>query len=60
MVFTAAHLVENVIPYVPIRQWVIGFPMHIHHYLLEYRILQDVLQIVVDEIRKTLGGGTHT
>jgi hypothetical protein len=54
MVFTAAHLVENVIPCIPIRQWVISFPQRIRHYLLEYDILQDVLNLVVDEIRKTI------
>jgi hypothetical protein len=54
MAFTAAHLVENVIPCIPIRQWVISFPQRIRHYLLEYGILQDVLNLVVDEIRKTI------
>lgn len=53
MVETAAHLVENVIPHVPVRQFVISFPMRIRHYLQTYSILQPVLLIVVDEIRKT-------
>ena len=54
MVETAAHLIENVIPLVPIRQWVISFPIRIRHYLKTPTILQDVLRIVVDEIRKRL------
>jgi Transposase zinc-binding domain len=33
MVETAANLMENVIPIVPMRQWVISFPMRIRHYL---------------------------
>ena len=49
---TAAHLVENVIPLVPIRQWVISFPLRIRHYLLEHDTLQAVLEIVVEEVRK--------
>jgi hypothetical protein len=54
MVETAANLMENVIPLVPIRQFVISFPMRIRHYLQTHAILQDVLRIVVDEIRKKL------
>lgn len=54
MVETATHLVENLIPCVPTRQWVISFPMRIRHYLLTPKILQDVLKIVIDEIRKKL------
>ena len=54
MAATAAHLVENVLPIVPVRQWVISFPLRIRHYLLDHNILQDVLDIVVDEIRKRI------
>jgi len=54
MVETAANLIENVIPYVPVRQFVISFPMRIRHYLQTNAILQTVLRIVVDEIRKRL------
>lgn len=54
MVETAIHLVENLIPCVPTPQWVISFPMRIRHYLLTPSILQDVLKIVIDEIRKKL------
>jgi len=54
MVETAANLVENVIPSVSVRQWVISFPMRIRHYLQTHTILQTVLRIVVDEIRRRL------
>jgi hypothetical protein len=54
MVETAANLIENVIPCVPCRQFVISFPLRIRHYLQTYSILQDVLRIVVYEIRKRL------
>ena len=52
MVETAANLVENVIPCIPVRQFVISFPMRIRHYLRTHKILQAVLRIVVDEIRR--------
>jgi hypothetical protein len=51
---TAANLIDNVIPPVPIRQFVMSFPMRIRHYLQTHEILQAVLKIVVDEIRKRL------
>ncbi len=54
MVQIATHLIENVIPCVPMRQFVISFPMRIRYYLLTQNILQTVLRIVVDEIRKKL------
>ena len=54
MVETAAHLVENVIPHVPIRQFVISFPKRIRHYLQKQTFLQKVLHIVIDEIKKAL------
>lgn len=54
MVKTAANLIDNVIPCVPVRQFVISFPKRIRHYLQTNAILQDVLRIVVDEIRKRL------
>jgi len=54
MVETAAHLVDNIIPLVPCRQFVISFPFKVRHYLQTPNILQAVLRIVVDEIRKKL------
>ena len=54
MVEAAAHLVENVIPCIPMRQWVISFPKRLRCYLQTNAILQDVLRIVVAEVRKKL------
>jgi hypothetical protein len=54
MVQTAAHLVDEVLPRLPFRQFVISFPMRIRYYLQTHTILQSVLKIVVDEIRKRL------
>jgi len=52
MVEVAAHMTENLIPAIPIRQWVISFPKRIRHYLRTEAILQKVLRIVANEIRK--------
>ncbi len=54
MVATAAHLIDEVLPRTPFRQFVISFPMRIRHYLENHKNLQTVLRIVMDEIRKTL------
>src|SRR5262245_34737702 len=54
MVETAANLIENVIPRIPVRQFVISFPKRIRHYLQTHAILQNVLKIVSDEIKKRL------
>ena len=54
MVETAAHLVDNVLPRLSFRQFVISFPMRIRHYLKTHTILQAILKIVIDEIRKCL------
>jgi hypothetical protein len=51
---TAANLIENLIPAIPIRQWVISFPKRIRHFLQTDAILQEVLRIVVDEVRKRI------
>lgn len=54
MTEAAANLIENVIPCVPVRQFVISFPKRIRHYLQTHAILQTILSIVVDEIRKKM------
>lgn len=54
MVETAANLIENMIPFVPVRQFVISFPKRIRHYLQTHSILQAILKIVIDEITKRL------
>ena len=52
MVETAAHIQENVIGPHPVRQWVVSFPKRIRHYLQTDAILQKVLRIVANEIKK--------
>ena len=54
MVETAAHLIDELLPRVPFRQFVMSFPLRIRHYLENHATLQTVLKIVMDEIRKTL------
>ncbi len=54
MVETAAHLVDNVLPRLPFRQFVLSFPKRIRHYLETHTLLQAVLKIVVEEIRTRL------
>ena len=48
----AARIRENVIGQIPIRQWVISFPKRIRYYLQTDAILQKVLRIVANEIKK--------
>jgi len=49
----AAHLVDNVIPEVPIRQWVLSFPYHLR-YLFAYqkKALHHSLQIMLRVISR--------
>ena len=54
MVETAANLIDNLLPRIQYRQWVMSFPRRIRHYLETHKILQAVLKIVIDEIRKTV------
>ena len=54
MVETAAHLVDNVLPRLSFRQFVLSFPKRIRHYLETHTLLQAVLKIVVEEIRTRL------
>jgi hypothetical protein len=52
MAKTAAHIQENIIGQLPVRQWVVSFPKRIRHYLQTDSILQKVLRVVANEIRK--------
>lgn len=52
MAETAAHIQSNIIGQLPVRQWVVSFPKRIRHYLKTDAILQKVLRIVVNEIKK--------
>ena len=49
----AAHLVDNVIPEVPIRQWVLSFPYNLR-YLFAYqkKALHQALQVMLRVINR--------
>ncbi len=47
MAETAAHLVDHVIPRVPVRQWVVSFPIPLRHLLAtQPQLLSPVLQVI--------------
>ncbi len=47
MAETAAHLVEHVIPHVPVRQWVVSFPIPLRHlFATQPQLLSPVLQVI--------------
>ncbi len=47
MTETAAHLVEQVIPHVPVRQWVVSFPIPLRHlFATQPHLLSAVLQVI--------------
>ena len=53
MADTAAHLVDRVIPHVPVRQWVLSLP-----YALRYRLAYDagMVTAVLDVLLKAVFG----
>ncbi len=55
MVETAAHLVDQVFPQVPVRQWVLSFPKRLRYFLVrDADLLNRVLQIFLDSVEKAL------
>ncbi len=47
MAETAAHLVEHVMPQVPVRQWVLSFPIPLRHlFATQPQLLSPVLQVI--------------
>jgi hypothetical protein len=47
MAQTAAHLVDHVIPRVPVRQWVLSFPIPLRYLLAAHpHLLSPVLQVI--------------
>ncbi len=47
MAETAAHLVEHVIPRVPVRQWVVSFPIPLRYlFATQPHLLSPVLQVI--------------
>ena len=55
MAETAAHLVDHVLPPLPMRQWVLSLPKRLRYYLQRDReALNAVLRIFLDEIERHL------
>lgn len=55
MVETAAHLVDQVFPLVPVRQWVLSFSMRLRYFLArDAGQLNRVLQIFLNCVEKAL------
>ena len=55
MAETAAHLVDHVVPAVPIRQWVFSLPKRLRYFLLRDAALPNsVLRIALREIERAL------
>jgi len=53
MVETSAHLVDQVFPQVPVRQWVLSFPKRLRYFLArDADLLNRVLQIFLDSVEK--------
>ena len=47
MAETAAHLLDHVIPHVPVRQWVLSFPIPLRHlFASNPALLSPVLQVI--------------
>ena len=47
MAEAAAHLVDHVIPKVPVRQWVLSFPIHLRSlFAVHPELLAPILQII--------------
>ena len=51
----AAHLVDHVIPYFPVRQWVLSLPKRLRYYIHHNaKLCSKVLRIFMNEINKQL------
>jgi hypothetical protein len=54
---TAAHLVDEILPHVPLRQWVLAAPFDLHHRLArDATLAKAALAIFIDEIERFLYG----
>jgi hypothetical protein len=55
MVDAAAHLVDRVLPMVPVRQWVLSLPFQLRCRLAyDSRLVRDVLHIFIQEVFSSL------
>ena len=61
MVETAAHLVDHVFPWLPVRQWVSSLPKRLHYYFLQRdaRTVTAVLNIFLRAVEKRLMPGIN-
>ncbi len=54
---TAAHLVDEVLPHVPLRQWVLAAPFDLHHRLArDAALAKAALAVFIGEIERFLYG----
>jgi hypothetical protein len=57
----AAHLTDQVLPPLPLRQWVLSLPKRIRHFLLhDPRLAGNVLRVLLRAIRSTLRRAAQT
>jgi len=55
MADTAAHLVDRVLPMVPVRQWVLSLPFQLRYRLAyDSGLVRDVLHIFIQEVFSSL------
>jgi hypothetical protein len=55
MAETAAHLVDNVFPAVPVRQWVVSLPKRLRYFLVrDARLLNRVVRIALSEVERAI------
>jgi hypothetical protein len=55
MADTAAHLVDRVLPSVPVRQWVLSLPFSLRYRLAyDSRLVRDVLRIFLQAVFASL------
>ena len=60
MAQTAAHLVDHVIPHVPVRQWVLSLPIPLRLLLAaQPKLMTPVLQVVHRVITRHRGSDTY-
>jgi hypothetical protein len=59
MAETAAHLVDHVLPRVPVRQWVLAIPKRLRYFLQrDPRLVNAVLRIFLAEVEAALRAGS--
>jgi len=60
MADTAAHLVDRVLPEVPVRQWVLSLPFALRYHLAyDERLVSEVIDIFVQAVFGSLRRGAR-